>query len=241
MPASLPNRASGRLRGSGMRGSRRRASLPVNPEADGQMPDRLPAILRPRRRTFALNLALVLAIAVSVGFLSAYFAVERGPAFGTLNLGVWEARPSQGTREADPYSAATHARTGRVPLADGEGLVFLARTDSSGALLSPACDYVIAGQAAPARLWTLVPLDAGLRLVATQGPRAGLDSRHLLRRPDGEFTVTAAARARPGNWLPTAADAAGLVCALRLYDTPLTTGTGVANVPMPSIFRGDCR
>lgn len=241
MPASLPARASSRLRGYGLLGPRRRTPLPSNPETDGQLPDRLPAILRPRRRMLAVDLALVLAIAVATGFLSAYFAVERGPAFGTLNLGVWEARPSQGTREADPYSAATHARTGRVPLTDGEGLVFLARTDSTGGLLSPACDYVIAGQAAPARLWTLIPLDAGLRLVETQGPRVGLDSRHLLRRPDGEFVVTAAARARPGNWLPTAADAAGLVFSLRLYDTPLTTGTGVADVPMPSIFRGDCR
>ncbi|WP_417770475.1 DUF1214 domain-containing protein [Stappia sp.] len=241
MPASLPERASSRLRGYGMRGSRRRAHLPANPETDGQVPDRLPAILRPRRRMLAVDLAFVLAIAVATGFLSAYLAVERGPAFGTLNLGVWEARPNQGTRQADPYSAATHARTGRVPLADGEGLVFLARTDSAGDLLPPACDYVIAGQAAPARLWTLVPLDAGLHLVETQSPRTSLDSRHLLRRPDGEFIVTAAARARPGNWLPTSADANGLVFALRLYDTPLTTGTGVANVPMPSVFRGDCR
>jgi hypothetical protein len=31
------------------------------------------------------------------------------------------------------------------------------------------------------------------------------------------------------------------VLALRLYDTPLTTGTGLANVPMPRIERRDCR
>jgi hypothetical protein len=216
-------------------------ALDRNPEADGHAADRVPSILRRRRRMLALDIALVIAIAVAIGFFSAYAAIERGPAFGSLALGVWEARPTQGTRAADPYSAATHARTGRVPLADGEGLVFLARTDSAGDALSPACDYLIVGQAAPARLWTLVPLDADLRLVAAGSPRIGLDSRHLLRRPDGDFTVTAAARARPGNWLPTAADADGLVFALRLYDTPLTTGTGVANVPMPEIVRGDCR
>ena len=67
------------------------------------------------------------------------------------------------------------------------------------------------------------------------------ESVKILRRPDGSFVATAAARARPGNWLPTSRDANGLVLALRLYDTPLTTGTGVANVPMPEITREQCR
>lgn len=212
-----------------------------DPETDGLRPDRVPSILRRRRRSLALDLAIVIAVAMATGFSTAYLAVERAPAFGALRLGVWEARPRQGTREADPYSTATHARTGRVPLASGEGLMFLAETDSTGAALSPRCDYEISGQAAPARLWTLVALDSEMRLVADVSPRSGVDSRHLLRRPDGDFTITAAARARPGNWLPTSDTAQGLVLALRLYDTPLTTGTGVANVPMPEIRRGTCR
>jgi hypothetical protein len=218
-------------------------SLPLHrdPETDGLTPDRLPAILSPRRRSFLATLLTVLAIGVSSGFLTAYLAVERGPGFDRLQLGAWEARPTQGTEEADPYSAATHARTGRVPLASGEGLLFLARDDSTGATLNPGCDYEVSGQAAPARLWTLTALDAGLALPRSGHPRHGLNSRQILRRPDGTFAVTAAARARPGNWLPTARDADGLVLALRLYDTPLTTGTGLANVPMPRIERRDCR
>lgn len=216
-------------------------ALSHDPETDGLRPDRVPSILRRRRRSLALDLAIVIAVAMATGFSTAYLAVERAPAFGALRLGVWEARPRQGTREADPYSTATHARTGRVPLASGEGLMFLAETDSTGAALSPRCDYEISGQAAPARLWTLVALDSEMRLVADVSPRSGVDSRHLLRRPDGDFTITAAARARPGNWLPTSDTAQGLVLALRLYDTPLTTGTGVANVPMPEIRRGACR
>lgn len=127
----------------------------------------------------------------------------------------------------------------RLPPA--RGLIFLARTDTTGATLSPACDYTLKGQAAPARLWTLTALDNGLRLADTSAERTGLHSRQVLRHPDGTFTVGIAARARPGNWLPSARDADGLVLALRLYDTPLTTGTGVANVPMPAITRGDCQ
>ncbi|MBB99030.1 MAG: hypothetical protein CML67_05780 [Rhodobacteraceae bacterium] len=187
------------------------------------------------------KLAAILVIGLITGLGSAYLAVDNAPAFDTLELGVWEARPLQGTGEADPYSAATHARTGRVPLASGEGLIFLARTDTAGARLSPACDYTLEGQAAPARLWTLTTLDENLRLTETDAERTGLHSRQILRRPDGSFTVQVAARARSGNWLPGGRDANGLVLALRLYDTPLTTGTGVANVPMPEITRGDCR
>jgi hypothetical protein len=217
------------------------ASHVVNPETDGHLPDKVPPILSEHRGSLWLSVFLVILIGTVSGLATAYLAVERGPGFDRLRLGVWEARPSEGTREADPYSAATHARTGRVPLAGGEGLLFLADTDSLGRSLSPACDYTISGQAAPARMWTLVPLDDGLRLVETGHARQALSSRQILRRPDGSFEVTAAARARPGNWLPTSRDADGLVLALRLYDTPLTTGTGVANVPMPDIIRGRCQ
>jgi len=212
-----------------------------NPETDGLAPDRVPAILRRGRMPGWPKLAAILVIGLITGLGSAYLAVDNAPAFDTLELGVWEARPLQGTGEADPYSAATHARTGRVPLASGEGLIFLARTDTAGARLSPACDYTLEGQAAPARLWTLTTLDENLRLTETDAERTGLHSRQILRRPDGSFTVQVAARARSGNWLPGGRDANGLVLALRLYDTPLTTGTGVANVPMPEITRGDCR
>lgn len=216
-------------------------TLPSNPETDGLRADPVPTLLRPRRRKTAARLAVLCAIALVSGLGSAFLAIDRGGRFDALTLGVWEARPTEGTREADPYSAAMHARTGRVPLANGEGLIFLARTDSTGADLSPRCEYVIEGQAAPARLWTLTALDDDLDLVETVTPRPGLNSRQMLRRPDGSFRITAAAEARAGNWLPTARDAGGLVFALRLYDTPLTTGTGVANVPMPEIRREGCQ
>ncbi|WP_349360063.1 DUF1214 domain-containing protein [Stappia sp.] len=216
-------------------------ALDRNPETDGYRADPVPPILARPRRSLAATLAAVLTIALVSGLGSAYLAIERGATFDRLRLGAWEAHPVEGTPEADPYSAATHARTGRVPLASGEGLIFFATTDSAGAPLTPACEYLITGKAAPARLWTLTALDASLRLTETVNPRAGLHSRQILRRPDGTFEIRTAARARPGNWLPTAPDADGLVLALRLYDTPLTTGTGVANVPMPEIRRGRCR
>lgn len=213
----------------------------ANPETDGLAPDPLPRLFARGRLSWTLAVLGVVTLGVVTGVLSARTAVERAPGFDRVRLGVWEARPSEGTTEADPYSAATHARTGRVPLAGGEVLLFLADTDSSGAALDPRCDYRLVGQTAPARLWTLVALDDRLRLVDAGHGRHGLSSRQVLRRPDGTMEITAAARARPGNWLPTARDADGMVLALRLYDTPLTTGTGVANVPMPEIVRETCR
>ncbi|WP_202396074.1 DUF1214 domain-containing protein [Stappia sediminis] len=217
------------------------ATESFNPEATWVPPDRRPAILRPSRRLGAASLAYVLLVALFVGLGSAYLSVEKGELFGALRLGLWEAFPDAGTPEADPYSAAMYARTGRIPLAGGEGLAFLADSDSAGRPLDPACDYRIFGKTAPSRLWTLVSMNREFRLVATVAGRAGLSSHHLLRRPDGSFEITAAPYARPGNWLPTAPIADGLVFVLRLYDTPLTTGTGIANVDMPDIVRERCR
>ena len=212
-----------------------------NPETDGQRPDVVPPLLASRRSRFTLRLVAVIAIGVVVGLGSAFLTVETDVTFDRLVLGAWVAHPVQGTPNADPYSAATHARTGRVPLASGEGLIFFATHDTDGVSLSPRCEYAIMGRAAPARLWTLTALDSNLRLTETASTRAGLHSRHILRRPDGSFHIHAAPRARAGNWLPTTPQARGLVFALRLYDTPLTTGTGVANVPMPILERRSCQ
>lgn len=211
------------------------------PEASWTRPDRKPALLQQRRPSLAATLFLLLVASLGIGFGASYLAVETDVQFGALQLGAWRAYPASGTPEADPYSAAVYARTGRIPLASGEGLAFTAERDSAGEPLNPACDYLIEGNTAPARLWSLVALDRSHRLVPTVSGRAALTSQHLLRRPDGSFAITSSPFARAGNWLPTAPLADGLIFVLRLYDTPLSTGTGVAEVDMPAIVRGRCR
>ncbi|MBA5779041.1 DUF1214 domain-containing protein [Stappia sp. F7233] len=238
MIAALASRLGGAERGR--RGAILRARR-FDPEASWARPDRKPAILRTRKPSLTANLFLLVVAALIFGFGASYLAVETDAQFGAMQLGVWRAYPASGTPEADPYSAAVYARTGRIPLAGGEGLAFTAERDSSDELLNPACDYTIEGNTAPARLWSLVALDRAHHLVPTTAGRTVLTSQHLLRRPDGSFAITSSPFARSGNWLPTAPLASGLVFVLRLYDTPLSTGTGVAEVDMPAIIRGRCR
>ena len=66
-----------------------------------------------------------------------------------------------------------------------------------------------------------------------------IDIRAMAVDADGRFELIVARDPQPGNWLPIApVDRFKLV--LRLYDTPLTTGSQLAGVTMPRIIAGAC-
>jgi hypothetical protein len=186
-----------------------------------------------------IDIAIALVIAVIVGVSSAWFAVERGFLFGAISAGAWTAWPGAGSANADPYSLATMARTGEVPLGAGEGIAFTADTDSAGEPLAGTCTYEIAGQTPAARLWTLTAYDGEGRLMVNAARRTSFHSREILRRPDGSFVIDVSPDVMPGNWLPVArVDRLRLV--LRLYDTPLTTGSRLADLVMPDVRKVAC-
>lgn len=208
--------------------------------------DGLPRAIRPYRshpvRTLAA-LFLILVAGALLGIGTAYLVIEREQPLNAVTIGPWQAYPKAGTPDADPYSVAIYTRGAVIPLASGEGLALIARTDTSGNLLDPTCQYRIAGQTPSARLWTLVAQDGHGGLVETLPGRVHLVSSEILRRPDGSFEVTAARDAHSGNWLPLAANAQagdGLRFVLRLYDAPVTTGSAIDGVSMPSIERIAC-
>lgn len=182
--------------------------------------------------------SLVIALVVGVG--SAYLSLNRGSPFNALESGVWVAHPYAGTVSSDPYSTAIFARTGRVPLGSSEGIAFYAAFDASGRALSTRCDYVIFGKSPAARFWTVTALSNELNLLATDAGRASLHSQGLVFQDKGAFSIIASSRARPGNWLPTGGND-GLVFAMRLYDTPYTTGAGLNAPLMPAVERIQCR
>mgnify|MGYP001809776472 CR=1 FL=1 len=185
------------------------------------------------------NLLVAIIIAAAVGFGSALMVLDRERIFGAVTRGAWTAWPALGSPSADPYSRAELARSGTVPLGSGEGIAFLADSDDSGAPLSGRCDYRVAGQTPPARLWTLTAEDGEGNLYETPARRSGFNSREILRREDGSFTITVAADVAPGNWLPVAGDGP-IRLTLRLYDTPLTS-SGIGEAALPTIERGSCR
>lgn len=188
---------------------------------------------------FLIDLAVAFAVAVIVGVGSAWFAVDRGTIFGAVSAGGWTAWPQEGSAEADPYTLAMLARTGEVPLGAGEGLSFTATRDVDGNPLSGRCDYDVAGNTPAARLWTLTAYDDDGALMANVAGRPGFHSREIVRDANGDFRIRLSAVVQPGNWLPIGAvDRFRLE--LRLYDTPLTTGSQLTELTMPAIRKVAC-
>jgi hypothetical protein len=186
-----------------------------------------------------IDIAVAIVIATTIGFGTAWYAVEHGTLFDAAAIGNWTAFPLSGSPDADPYTIARLARTGEIPLGAGEGIAFTAETDSAGVSLSGNCDYTVAGQTPAARLWTLTAYANDGHLMANPAGRFGLDSRELVRRADGSFEIAVSSTVQPGNWLPTA-PLAHFKLILRLYDTPLTIGGRAADLVMPSISRRRC-
>jgi len=188
-----------------------------------------------------LGTLFALVVAAAVGLGATYFALTRGAAFGALTIGSWTAWPKTGTTEADPYARASIARTGRLPIALGDGLTFLAKTDDKGRRLDGRCDVVLSGVTPAARFWTLTLYNPDGELVANSINRYDFTSQEIVRRADGSFEIVIAPRASPGNWLPTGG-IERYILALRFYDTAVGVATKEGReIPMPAIKTGSCR
>lgn len=182
-----------------------------------------------------------LLVAAAIGLGSTWFALTRNVAFGAMSIGSWTAYPRSGGNEIDPYSRASIARTGELPMGLGDGVAFIAKTDDSGRPLDGRCDVLISGTTPQARFFTLTLYGPDGRLLANSINRHGFTSQELVRKADGQFDVVAAPRARPGNWLPTGG-VDRFVLVMRFYDTPVGIATRAEReAPMPAIqMPGTC-
>lgn len=181
-----------------------------------------------------------LAVAAAVGLGLTYFALTRGAAFGALEIDSWNAFPKTGTVEADPYARASIARTGRLPIALGDGVSFTVQEDDDGKALDGRCDVVLNGITPTARYWTVTLYNKDGGLIANSVSRYGFTSEEISRRADGTFEIVVAPRANPGNWLPTGGvERYELI--LRLYDTAVGVSTKAGReVPMPAVMTRSC-
>lgn len=181
-----------------------------------------------------------LAVATFVGLGMTYFALSRGAAFGALTIESWTAWPKSGTNDADPYARASIARTGRLPVALGDGVSFTLRADDTGKALDGRCNVAISGITPAARYWTLTLYNADGALIANTVNRYGFTSEEVVRRADGNFEIVVAPRANPGNWLPTGG-VERYQLLLRLYDTAVGVSTKAGReVPMPQVSTRSC-
>jgi len=182
---------------------------------------------------------MALAIAFGVGIWSTLLALEATAGFGAIRLGPWEAFPDAQTAGADPYAKSHRASAGALLYASAEGLRFTAGVDNEGQRLRAACSYRLSGHTPTARLWTLYTLGPGANAKHASALPTALNSRTILRQPDGSFAIEISAQAQPGNWLAVE-QAGNFRLALTLFDTPAAGSSGLIDLSMPTIQKTGC-
>jgi hypothetical protein len=187
-----------------------------------------------------LGWLLTFFVAAVVGLSATWLALTEEVAFGSVTIGAWTSHPRTGTVDIDPYSRATIARTGELPVGSGDGIAFVARSDDNRRPFDGHCEIILNGSTPPARFWTLTLYDPHGHLVPNSADRFGFTSQEIVRRSDGSFEIVVAPRVRAGNWLPTGG-VDRYILVFRLYDTPIgaTTRPG-REAPMPSVTQGAC-
>ena len=189
---------------------------------------------------FVLNLIVMLAIALGIGFGLSWYALTDGRLFGATQSGPWTAWAQVGSPSPDPYTRAYITRNASLQLGQGEGIQLVATTDSDGRALDRACRYRIDGRTPTATFWTLVPVDAtGGSIARPDGP-PGFQSNRIARANDGSMQLYVGRELSPLNWLETVGDGPFSLI-LSLYDTAVFSAVGAAEtVALPSIIRETC-
>lgn len=183
------------------------------------------------------------AVALLLGIGSAWYAIDKGTPLTTATVGPWESWISDGHPDADAYTKAHVARSGRLPLTSTVARYFTAHTDSAGHRLTSSCQYTITGFPLNARWWSVALYDSQGGLVPNASDRYSLNSEELLRRADGTFRINLARTPRPENWIPTGTADQSLVLMLRIYSPRETDSLGIGFIPgnrLPVIERTSC-
>jgi hypothetical protein len=184
------------------------------------------------------------AVALILGIGSAWYMIEHGSLLTTARIGPWKSWLSEGNPNADPYTRAHLARSGRLPLTSTAARYFVANTDSRGSSLSAGCEYSIVGSPLNARWWSLAVYDEYGSLIANSSKRYSFNSDEAIRRADGSFRINLSRNARPENWLPSGADPGRyLMLFLRVYGSRDTDISGIGQIPaerLPKIERVRC-
>jgi hypothetical protein len=183
------------------------------------------------------------AVALFLGIGSAWYMIEYGSPLTTTKVGPWSGWESEGKPDADPYTKAHVARSGRLPLSSTVARYFLARTDSNGHTLTSSCEYSIDGSPLNARWWSIALYDEYGGLIDNPSGRYSFNSEETLRRSDGKFHINLARTARPENWLPSGTEDQNLILLLRIYSPRETDSLGIGLVPaerLPKIERKSC-
>lgn len=186
---------------------------------------------------------LVLAIAVVIGLGSAWHMIDEGSALTTGTIGPWSVWHSAGNPDADPYTRAHIARSGRLPITSTSAAYYFAETDDDGRTLVSDCQYILEGQAFNAAWWSLTLYDETGRLVANKARRHAFSDRELTLSRDGRYRIVLGRDVRPGDWLPSGLKDKRLKLVIRVYGPRDDGGPGRTNnnlERLPAIARESC-
>jgi hypothetical protein len=189
-----------------------------------------------------LNFVVFTAIALVIGLGTAWHMVDQGSALTTLRHGPWTAWYAAGDPNADPYTKARVARSGRLPIVATTAMEFVARADAEGEPLVSECHYRVRVPEVPALWWSVALYDGEGRLIDNAADRHAFSSKTVLPGGDGAARIALAPTPRAGYWLPTG-EGRNLMLVFRVFRPFETADIASGEMPveiLPSVERVDC-
>lgn len=149
-----------------------------------------------------VNLLVFLGVAIVGGLGSAWYMITSGSAMTTERQGPWHVWTAAGRPDADPYTRAYIARSGRLPISSTNVRYYVAHSDSTGSRLVAGCEYAIEGTGPAAFWWSLAAYDGYGQLFKNAADRYAFNASTVMRAANGSYAITLSRNARSGNWLP---------------------------------------
>jgi hypothetical protein len=191
----------------------------------------------------AADYAMFVGFVLIAGIGSSWYMVDTGSALTTERVGPWVTWLSAARPDADPYTRAHFARMGTLPMSTEVAQTLISRYDDHGSRLHSSCEYAIKGHDIAGSWWSLSVFDDDGRVISNPADRYAFTSDTIALKPGGDYAVTLARDARPGNWLPTGG-AGRLALVLTIVDLGLGSSEKDREEeknPIPSIEKVACR
>lgn len=199
-----------------------------------------------RRRFLAVTVRVleglaIVAIILAGGLGSSWYMVEAGSRLTTTKRGPWVIWTAAARPDADPYTRAHFANAGTLPVSAEVQQTYIASTDATGDRLHSSCEYIVEGKLPKADWWSIAVFDDRGRLIQNPAERYAFTGQTIALASAGNFAITLAREARPGNWLPIGG-AGRLALALNIIDQRANETRGTPDeVELPIVRKVKCR
>lgn len=188
-----------------------------------------------------IQVLFVVVFAALVGGHSAWRALGDELFSNVLRIGPWQALVPSRTGDVPPYERAKLALLTQAQLGFGEGLRFVAKTDSQGEPLHSRCRYRMEGPAPKARVFTIYATDLDGNWY--QMPKGSFDFLHS-QMVDYDAANNISVHIGPNmsfdDWLLLPADKPFLLI-YSLYDTAIGAVSDTSQIELPKIKRIGCQ